>query len=67
MSRTTFIIIFIAVFFFLLGFFPIIFYLIWSIQKKRKSKARKRSGRAQPKHYHLTRFKELRDNPTIRL
>lgn len=68
MKLTTFPIIVAVVFFILLGFFPIVFYIIWSIHNSmsRKKAQEERSGRRE-KHYLLTRLKELRDNPRIQL
>lgn len=68
MKMTIFFIIVAGVFFILLGFFPIVFYIIWSIQNSinRKNAQKEKSG-GREKHYLLTRLKELRDNPKIRL
>lgn len=68
MKILTFLIIVAGVFFILLGFFPIVFYIIWSIQNSmsRKKAQEEKSGRRE-KHYLLTRLKELRDNPRIQL
>ncbi len=68
MKLTIFLIIVAGVFFILLGFFPLVFYIIWSIQNSmnRKKAQEEKSGRRE-KHYLLTRLKELRDNPRIRL
>ncbi len=68
MDTFMFVVVFILVFVFLLGFFPIIFYVIWSVQNKGKRKAAKiAAAEGHAKHYHITKLKELRDNPRIKL
>ena len=68
MALTKFIIIVAVVFFFLLGFFPIVFYIVWSIHNSMERKKKQKKGKGQQaKHYHITRLHELRDNPKIRL
>ncbi len=68
MALTKFLIIVAVVFFVLLGFFPIVLYIIWSIHNSLRRKKEQKEGKGQQaKHYHITRFKELRDNPKIRL
>lgn len=67
MKLTTFLIIAAGVFFVLLGFFPIVLYIIWTIHNSMSRRKAKRKGQGKPKHYLITRLKELRDNPRIRL
>ena len=68
MALTKFLIIVAVVFFVLLGFFPIMFYIVWSIHNSIKRKKEQKKGKGQQvKHYHITRLHELRDNPKIRL
>lgn len=68
MEISTFLIIVAGVFFVLLGFFPIAFYIIWTIHNAMsRKKSKKRGNSKHVKHYHISRLKELRENPRIRL
>ncbi len=74
MKLALFLVFFVAAFVFLMGFFPIVFYLIWSLRnpKKRRGTEKGAAGGSggedgQPQRFTLGRLKELRDNPRIRL
>jgi len=72
MKLALFLVFFVAAFIFLMGFFPIVFYLIWSLRNPKKGKGKAAAGGSggedgQPLRFTLSRLRELRDNPRIRL